>query len=45
MITRRQTGLRLFDQAGRVVYSSTVPTHVYRTFDDPALSVADVAVY
>src|SRR5712691_3683307 len=29
-----QAGLRLFDQAGHVVYSTTVPTHVYRTFDD-----------
>src|SRR5262245_3705625 len=31
---KMQAGLRLFDQAGTVVYSTTVPTHVYRTFDD-----------
>ena len=31
---KMQAGLRLFDQAGNVVYSTTVPTHVYRTFDD-----------
>jgi hypothetical protein len=31
---KMQAGLRLFDQAGHVVYSTTVPTHVYRTFDD-----------
>jgi len=29
-----QAGLRLFDQAGTLVYSTTAPTHVYRTFDD-----------
>ncbi len=31
---KMQAGLRLFDQAGQRVYSTTVPTHVYRTFDD-----------
>ncbi len=31
---KTQAGLRLFDQAGTVVYSTAVPTHVYRTFDD-----------
>jgi membrane peptidoglycan carboxypeptidase len=31
---KTQAGLRLFDQAGNVVYSTSVPTHVYRTFDD-----------
>jgi membrane peptidoglycan carboxypeptidase len=31
---KMQAGLRLFDQAGTVVYSPTVPTHVYSTFDD-----------
>jgi membrane peptidoglycan carboxypeptidase len=31
---KMQAGLRLFDQAGNVVYSTTVPAHVYRTFDD-----------
>jgi membrane peptidoglycan carboxypeptidase len=31
---KSQAGLRLFDQAGRVVHSTLVPTHVYRTFDD-----------
>src|SRR4029450_3209946 len=31
---KMQAGLRLFDQAGTVVYSNTVPTHLYRTFDD-----------
>jgi membrane peptidoglycan carboxypeptidase len=31
---KMQAGLRLFDQAGNVVASTTVPTHVYRTFDD-----------
>src|SRR5499426_1955943 len=31
---KMQAGLRLFDQAGHVVYSTTVPTHIYRTFDD-----------
>jgi membrane peptidoglycan carboxypeptidase len=31
---KMQAGLRLFDQAGTVVYSTTVPTHVYSTFDD-----------
>jgi membrane peptidoglycan carboxypeptidase len=31
---KMQAGLRLFDQAGTVVYNTTVPTHVYRTFDD-----------
>ncbi len=31
---KTQAGLRLFDQAGNVVYSTTVPTRVYRTFDD-----------
>ena len=31
---KTQAGLRLFDQAGRVVHSTMVPTHVYRTFDD-----------
>ena len=31
---KMQAGLRLFDQAGHVVYSTTVPAHVYRSFDD-----------
>ena len=31
---KTQAGLRLFDQAGRVVHSTVVPTNVYRTFDD-----------
>ena len=31
---KMQAGLRLFDQAGHVVYNTTIPTHVYRTFDD-----------
>jgi len=31
---KTQAGLRLFDQAGTLVYSTTAPTHVYRTFDD-----------
>jgi len=31
---KMQAGLRLFDQAGQRVYSTTVPTHVYRTFFD-----------
>jgi membrane peptidoglycan carboxypeptidase len=31
---KKQAGLRLFDQAGQLVYSTTVPTHVYRTFAD-----------
>src|SRR5215510_7856331 len=29
-----QAGLRLFDQAGKMVHSTTVPAHVYRTFDE-----------
>jgi membrane peptidoglycan carboxypeptidase len=31
---KMQAGLRLFDQAGTVVYSTTVPAHIYHTFDD-----------
>ena len=31
---KMQAGLRLFDQAGNVVYNTTIPTHVYRSFDD-----------
>jgi membrane peptidoglycan carboxypeptidase len=31
---KMQAGLHLFDQAGNVVYSTTLPAHVYRTFDD-----------
>jgi membrane peptidoglycan carboxypeptidase len=31
---KTQAGLRLFDQAGKIVHSTTVPAHVYRTFDE-----------
>jgi membrane peptidoglycan carboxypeptidase len=31
---KMQAGLRLFDQAGTVVYHITLPTHVYGTFDE-----------
>jgi membrane peptidoglycan carboxypeptidase len=31
---KMQAGLRLFDQAGRVVSRTTLPTHIYHNFDD-----------